>query len=106
MGSVALCWVPIGVEPAVALRGSQELAAVLAAVAVCGATEVSGSCSRFVSVNSSLDGVISIGSVFSTSGGVATSPTGRERDSTGPGSFATGSTGSSTFSDSSDLLHH
>ena len=39
------------------LRGSQELAAVLAAVAVGGGLDVSGTCSRLTSVSSSFDGV-------------------------------------------------
>jgi len=96
--------VPIGVELAVTLRGSHELAAVLAAVAVCGATDVSGSCSRFVSVNSSFDGVMSIGSAFSTGGGVGTaSSTGAGNDSAGSDSFATGSNDVSTFSGSAGL---
>lgn len=94
-------------EPVVTLRGSHELAAVLAAVAVCGATEVSGTCSRFVSVNSSFDGVMSIGSSLSAGGGVATfSSAGVGRDSTVSGSFATGSAGSAAFSCSAGLLNY
>lgn len=40
------------------LRGSQELAAVLAAVAVGAGADVSKTCSRLVSVSASFDGVM------------------------------------------------
>ena len=53
------------------LRGSCVLAVVLTAVAVAGGWEESGSCSRFVSVNSSLDGVNTIGGSEGGSSGVS-----------------------------------
>ena len=47
-------------ELAGVFRGSQELAVVLAAVAEGAGPEVSGTCSRFVSVRSSFEGAIAI----------------------------------------------
>ena len=52
------CDVEYGVPVVLAFRGSQELAAVLAAVAVGAGLEVSGICSRLSSVRLSFDGVI------------------------------------------------
>jgi hypothetical protein len=46
------------VELAGVFRGSQELAVVLAAVAEAAGPEVSGTCSRLVSVRSSFEGAI------------------------------------------------
>jgi hypothetical protein len=46
------------VEPVVVFRGSQELAAVLAAVTVGAGPEVSGTCSRLVSVRLSFEGAM------------------------------------------------
>ena len=51
-----------------ALRGSMVLATVLAAVALAGGPEISKTCSKFVSVSSSLDGVISVGGSKNVSG--------------------------------------
>lgn len=71
-------------------RGSQELAAVLAAVAVGAGFEVSRICSRLVSVSSSFDGV-SDGSDFSLAG-VATG-VGSFSDGAGSSIVGVGSTG-------------
>ena len=68
-GRELCCWLPI---PA-ALCGSMVLATVLAAVAESGGPDISSTCSRFVSVNSSFDGVIFAGGsvdVTSEAGGV------------------------------------
>jgi hypothetical protein len=85
---------------------SQELAAVLAAVAVGAGTEVSGSCSRLFSVSSSFEGVIatsgSVTVVGSTGVGSASS-TGAGWAMEGSGCVAGSSTGSSGFVGSAGL---
>jgi len=82
------CWAAVyGV--AVALLGSQELAVVLAAVAVGAGAEVSRICSRLVSVSSSFEGV----SVASASSKVSVS-TGTGSSTCGVGSTISGFSGS------------
>lgn len=84
------------------LRGSQELAAVLAAVAVGGGFDVSKTCSRLVSVSSSLDGVIEGSESYA---GVATGVISAADSATGSeiGSSTIG-TGSGAAIDSAGLI--
>jgi hypothetical protein len=69
------CCNEYGVPVLLTFRGSQELAAVLAAVAVGAGCEASGICSRLSSVRSSFEGVIltSGSSTAESSTGVETS---------------------------------
>lgn len=72
------------------LLGSQELAAVLAAVALGAGGEISGTCSRFVSVSSSFEGVMSASvSKIGFSDAVSASSTGAS--TTGAGVSTSGS---------------
>ena len=87
-------------------RGSQELAAVLAAVATGAGAEVSGTCSRLVSVNSSLEGVMvtSGSSTIGVSTGVSTLTSTCAGSGMGSsGSVVGGSIGSSGLTGSTGL---
>lgn len=86
-------------------RGSQELAAVLAAVAVGAGAEVSGSCSRLSSVSSSFEGVIAISgsSTVGASTGVSTGSIGVGSEAGNSGSAVGGSIIFSDLGCSTDL---
>lgn len=79
------------------LLGSQELGAVLAAVAVGAGLDTSGNCSTFVSVSSSFEGVSEGSSnVVISMGGVSVGSTGAD---SGMGASASAIAGSAVGSD-------
>jgi hypothetical protein len=92
------------VELAAPLRGSQELAAVLACVAVWGGWEVSKTFSTFSSVSSSFDGVIEASASWRTGGSIGVTSSGCNDSSgsdwgittSGSGCAGSDSTGSGT----------